>query len=186
MLPVVLASQSPRRRELLTYLISDFESVGADLDESVLVDEKPEQYVSRLSLQKALVVAKNYENHLVIGCDTSVVIDDQILGKPEDKDQCLHMLSMLSQRTHQVYTAFSIVTPGSQCTQVIKTDVKFKTLSHQEMLDYWLTGEPKDKAGSYAIQGIGGKFVVSVNGSVSSVIGLPLAELDDALKQVEQ
>ena len=180
---LILASQSPRRRELLLSITNDFSIHAADIDETPLSDEKPEQYVSRLALEKARVVSAQNPNAMVVGSDTSVVINGIILGKPIDKDDSKRMLTLLSGNTHQVMTAFSLVRDNSEYTEVVITDVSFTELSEQTIDKYWLTGEPQDKAGSYAIQGIGGKFVKKINGSVSSVIGLPLVEFEKALNK---
>jgi len=180
---IVLASQSPRRKQLLSSIIDDFDIQAADIDETPLVGENPKQYVARLAREKAKAVAHEETDVLVIGSDTSVVIDDEILGKPQDLEDAKRMLMMLSNRTHQVMTAFSIVRSEQEYTEVVVTDVTFTELNHQLIEQYWQTGEPQDKAGSYAIQGIGGRFVEKINGSVSSVIGLPLVELEKALKQ---
>lgn len=185
-LQIILASQSPRRKELLQYIAEDFEIVTADIDETVLPNESPEMYVQRLSLSKAQKVASSHEQNIVIGADTTVVYKNNILGKPENIEECRATLSMLSGKTHQVFTSFSVVSPSNTLTQIVKTDVTFRAITSEEIDEYWHTGEPQDKAGAYGIQGIGGKFVTRVNGSVSSVIGLPLAELDQALKVVTQ
>jgi len=185
---IILASQSPRRRQLLGYILDEFELASADIDEGVLADESPKQYVERLAREKAEAIAAQQdkaEPYLVIGSDTSVIYDQHILGKPENLAHCKHMLSMLSGRTHQVLTAFSIVGNNEAITKTVTTDVTFVELSERDIEKYWATGEPRDKAGAYAIQGIGGKFVESINGSVSSVVGLPLAELQQVLKEMQ-
>ena len=185
---IILASQSPRRKELLSHLVDDFDVMAADIDERVLPDESPIQYVERLALQKAQAVAKTLkqdEAYRVIGSDTSVVFDQHILGKPASFEHCRSMLSMLSGRTHQVFTAFSVVGKNKQITKSVCTDVTFTDISEEDIENYWATGEPQDKAGSYAIQGIGGKFVQSIHGSVSNVIGLPLVELQQVLKDLD-
>ena len=184
----ILASQSPRRRELLGYLLNDFDVASANIDESVLDQESPKEYVERLAQHKAQVIAERQDNsspYLVIGSDTSVIFKQHILGKPEDLADCQRMLSMLSGQTHQVLTAFSVVGPHRTVTKTVSTDVRFVELTEQDIEAYWATGEPQDKAGAYAIQGIGGKFVAAINGSVSSVVGLPLAELQQVLKEMQ-
>ncbi|MDU0113722.1 Maf family protein [Psychrosphaera aquimarina] len=181
---VILASQSPRRKMLLAHLIDDFTVQAADIDESVLDNETPSEYVSRLSLEKAQHIFKNNPDAIVVGSDTSVVINDCILGKPADLQDCINILSLLSGKQHQVVTAFTVMNKVKMITKVVVTHVLFKTLTQDEIIKYWHTGEPQDKAGSYAIQGIGGKFVKTINGSVSSVVGLPLVEIEQALKEV--
>lgn len=174
---LILASQSPRRQELLTQLGYQFSCLPADIDESVLADESPSQYVERLASQKAQYIAKNQpDTTLVLGSDTCVVFQNEILGKPENLAQCVAHLSLLEGQMHQVLTAVAVVKGELSKSVVVSTEVEFKPLSLQEMHNYWHTGEPQDKAGSYGIQGIGGQFVKQINGSYSSVVGLPLYE----------
>lgn len=182
---LVLASKSPRRKELLTQLGVTFISVSADIDEKIIDGESASNYVERLAIQKAQAISKqaDYSDAYVLGSDTAVVIQDKILGKPQDQADSFAMLSQLSGSTHQVYTSIALVHGEKIYSQVIITDVHFKTLTVAEMQAYWLTGEPQDKAGSYGIQGIGGQFVKSINGSYSSVVGLPLYETAELLKQ---
>ena len=172
---ILLASNSPRRKELLTQLGYVFTCKGSDIDESVNVNESAVEYVERMAVQKALVQA-NDENTVVIGSDTSVVCGDEILGKPKDYDDAKRMLEMLSGNTHQVLTSIAVVKGADVSVRVVTTDVTFKTLTDSEILNYWQTGEPKDKAGSYGIQGIAGQFVTCIKGSYSAVVGLPLYE----------
>jgi len=172
---ILLASNSPRRKELLAQLGYVFISNGSDIDESVNVNESAVEYVKRMAVQKALVQA-NDENTVVIGSDTSVVCGDEILGKPKDYDDAKRMLEMLSDNTHQVLTSIAVVKGADVSVRVVTTDVTFKTLTDSEILNYWQTGEPKDKAGSYGIQGIAGQFVTCIKGSYSAVVGLPLYE----------
>ncbi|GAA0295855.1 Maf family protein [Psychrosphaera haliotis] len=183
---IILASQSPRRKQLLGYLVPSFEQQSADIDESVLDNEDPQHYVERLANQKAVAIFNKIispEDSLVIGSDTTVVNNGEILGKPESLEECISMLMALSGKEHQVMTAYSVVTKAKTVTKTVITSVLFATVTEQQVIDYWHTGEPQDKAGSYAIQGIGGKFVTSINGSVSAVVGLPLVELDATLKE---
>jgi len=174
---LILASKSPRRKELLAQLGYQFTSLSADIDESVKYNEPAEQYVVRLAIEKAIFIAKNQpETTLILGSDTSVVFENHILGKPVDLDDCLNQLSMLSNKQHQVITAIAVV-KGQQVNSVaVTTDVTFKPLNNEEITRYWHTGEPQDKAGSYGIQGIGGQFVKQIYGSYSAVVGLPLYE----------
>ncbi|MBA6342401.1 septum formation inhibitor Maf [Colwellia sp. MB02u-10] len=174
---LILASQSPRRQELLQQMGYDFVCAPADLDETVLAAEKPEQYVARLALAKARVIAKQYADDVVVlGSDTSVVFGQHILGKPESFADCLSILKMLSGRTHQVVTAIAAVKGERIDVVVVGTEVDFKNLTEQEIKRYWQTGEPQDKAGAYGIQGIAGQFVKQIRGSYSAVVGLPLYE----------
>lgn len=177
---LVLASQSPRRKELLAQLGYEFSIQAADIDESMLEGETASEYVLRLAKQKAQHVLNNLtkdkKNTYVLGSDTSVVFNDKVLGKPENKADCLNTLSLLSGNQHQVLTSIALASDKGVIAEVIKTEVSFKTLSEQEINGYWLTGEPQDKAGSYGIQGIAAQFVKQISGSYSAVVGLPLYE----------
>jgi len=176
-LQLVLASKSPRRKELLAQLGYQFTSLSADIDESVKYNEPAEQYVVRLAIEKATFIAKNQaETTLILGSDTSVVFENHILGKPADLEGCIKQLSMLSDQQHQVITAIAVAKGKKISSMAVSTDVTFKPLSEEEIIRYWHTGEPQDKAGSYGIQGIGGQFVKQLCGSYSAVVGLPLYE----------
>lgn len=182
---IVLASQSPRRQELLSYLVESFKIEAADIDETPIFQESAEDYVLRLAEQKALTVLGNQtDDCIVIGSDTAVVCDGTILGKPTDFADCKRMLLMLSGRKHQVLTSYCVATKTQKITKLVSTEVLFKVIDDAEIYRYWQTNEPADKAGSYAIQGIGGKFVKSISGSVSAVIGLPLVEVEQALQEI--
>ena len=182
--PLILASQSPRRKELLAQLGYQFHSINADIDEAILDNETPYDYVKRLALAKAKYVAQDQPNNVaVLGSDTSVVYQNTILGKPENLTESLKMLTMLSNNTHQVLTAVAVAQGQKTQTIVVTTDVTFKALSVSEIENYWHTNEPQDKAGSYGIQGIGGQFVTHINGSYSAVVGLPLFETAQLLAQ---
>ncbi|NQY34041.1 MAG: septum formation inhibitor Maf [Alteromonadaceae bacterium] len=190
---LILASQSPRRRELLSQLGYQFSCQGADLDESVHENELPEVYVERLAREKVQHVLKlqslsqnlNQKSAVVLGADTSVVYKQQILGKPENKADCLAMLDLLSDRKHQVFTSIAVGVSDKIISRVIVTDVYFKPLTHIEIERYWQTGEPQDKAGAYGIQGIGGQFVKHIQGSYSAVVGLPLYETANLLAEFD-
>ena len=173
---LILASASPRRRELLAQLGVSFSVQPADIDESVLAAELPGDYVLRMAREKAQKVIAANPGVVVLASDTSVVVDEFILGKPKDRADGMAMLQRLSGRSHKVLTAIA-VGQGSELTcQLIETQVQFCHISESEQALYWQTGEPSDKAGGYAIQGIGGRFVTQIQGSYSSVVGLPLAE----------
>jgi len=183
-LSLILASQSPRRQQLLAQLGYQFSCQPADIDETEFLNELPSDYVCRLALEKAQYIAKNQtDTTIVIGSDTTVVIDQHILGKPIDLADCIRLLSLLSGRSHQVLTAISVVKAGLSKTVLVSTEVTFKELSLHDMNNYWLTGEPQDKAGAYGIQGIGGQFVKHISGSYSAVVGLPLYETAQLLKE---
>ncbi len=171
--PLVLASSSPRRRELLEQLGLVFEIRAADIDESLNTAEGPLDYVRRLSIEKAAAVAVA-PGTLVIAADTTVDVDGLILGKPADEAEALAMLAAISGRRHQVHTGVTVQLDGRLATAVVSTDVDIAAIDEATMAWYVATGEPFDKAGGYAIQGAGGVFVAGVSGSVSNVIGLPL------------
>ncbi|MCO4798600.1 MAG: septum formation inhibitor Maf [Colwelliaceae bacterium] len=184
MIKLILASQSPRRRELLAQLGYQFSCCPADINETEKKNESPFEYVKRLSLEKAQFIAKNQsDTTLVLGSDTCVVFDENILGKPKDLAQSISHLSMLSGNTHQVLTAITVVQGLLSKSYVVSTDVEFKSLSKEEIINYWQTGEPQDKAGSYGIQGIAGQFVTQIKGSYSAVVGLPLYETAQLLAE---
>ncbi|NAW70251.1 septum formation inhibitor Maf [Vibrio sp. V27_P1S3P104] len=181
---LVLASGSPRRRELLTQLGYSFDIVVPNVEESRQVGETPRAYVERLSQDKAYAgLTLAGANAIVIGSDTIVVLDDQVLEKPSNFIDAHRMLQQLSQARHQVMTAVTVATMARHRTVVVTTDVWFKPLSEHDIEQYWQSGEPCDKAGSYAIQGLGGKFVTRIEGSYYAVVGLPLYETDQLLHE---
>ncbi len=178
---LVLASGSPRRRELLATLGLTFVVDAADIDETEFSGEDPLAYVVRLARTKAEHVADRHEpGTVVIGADTTVELDGTILGKPTDHDHASSMLASLSGRTHRVHTGMAVVVSGSggdAWVRLSTTDVTFRVLDDAAIGRYVATGEPMDKAGAYAIQGIGGALVARVSGNVQNVVGLPLADL---------
>lgn len=180
-----LASTSPRRRELLAQAGIDFTVLDVAVDESQRANELPTAYVERLAKEKAeagfLSVAHD-DNAVVLAADTIVVLEDNILGKPQDKTQAHEMLRSLSGRSHVVMTAFAIKTHKQTRVQRVNTTVFFRPLTSKEIEWYWHTGEQLDKAGGYGIQSKGGIFVSSIAGSYSTVVGLPLAEVVVALR----
>ena len=180
---IILASASPRRKELLDQIKVIYEVYPVDIDETPKPNETPLDYVQRVAAEKsATCVAQLNPSVPVLAADTSVILNGVIMGKPKDQRDALAMLMQLSGKTHQVYTALSL--RGREHSQVVsKTDVTFRTLTEQEILTYWQTGEPLDKAGSYAIQGLGGVFVESIKGSFSGVVGLPLFETAQLLSK---
>ncbi|GAB6140471.1 nucleoside triphosphate pyrophosphatase [Methylosoma difficile] len=180
---IILASASPRRRELLEQINVRYRVHVADIDETPLVGEPPLAYVQRMAAEKSLACQMRIGSDLpVLAADTTVVQDGLIMGKPQNQAEALAMLARLSGKSHQVYTAVSL--RGLEHGQVVSvTEVTFKTLTEAEMLAYWQTGEPADKAGSYAIQGRGALFVASIKGSFSGVVGLPLFETAALLTQ---
>ncbi|WP_028863371.1 Maf family protein [Psychromonas aquimarina] len=180
---VYLASNSPRRSELLTQIGVSFTQVKASIEEKINPGETAVRYVERLALQKAQAGFVNSpKDRPVLGADTIVVIDQHILEKPRNESHAREMMQLLSGRKHQVFTAVALVDNLRSQHVLVKTDVCFKVLSDNEIGDYWLTGEPLDKAGGYGIQGVGGKFVTAIEGSYSAVVGLPLYETDQLIK----
>ncbi|WP_373949665.1 nucleoside triphosphate pyrophosphatase [Vibrio pomeroyi] len=207
---LVLASGSPRRKELLSQLGYEFSVLVTDVEECKHAQETAEEYVKRLSLDKALaalsLLATNpsEKQHVasgsdtvvvssdaisldsetvVLGSDTVVVSQGQVLEKPTDFSDSKRMLTQLADGRHQVMTAVSVVSEEKQKTEIVITDVWFKPLSEKEIEQYWQTGEPCDKAGSYGIQGLGGRFVTRIEGSYYAVVGLPLFETDQLLQE---
>ena len=182
---LILASHSPRRGELLTQIGVCFQSQGVDIDESVRTGETPLKYVERLALEKAQACRSLLNtDKAVLGSDTSVVCDQHILGKPRDMEHGIDMLMQLSGRGHKVMTSIALIKDEHSFSQVVTTEVFFRTLSLDECHTYWTTGEPLDKAGGYGIQGLGAIFVERIVGSYSAVVGLPLTETAALLKQV--
>lgn len=187
-LPVVLASASPRRQELLRSLISDFMVVPADLDESRLTSPDPWECAQRTAREKALFVAERHPDALVIGGDTVVALPHEggwrQLGKPTTKRDARRMLRELSGRTHTVVTGVCLRWPDGLSAFTEATKVTFHTLSDEEIQAYVATGSPMDKAGAYGLQDESQSFIARVEGSVSNVIGLPMEKLAEALGSV--
>ena len=179
MMELILASASPRRQALLRELGIGFIAMPQDVDESPLPDEAPESLVKLLSLAKARAAMAGLsegDHRPVLGSDTIVVCDQQILGKPENKSQGLAMLRLLANRKHQVMTAVALMNHDQEFQAMSITAVTFKPLSDSEIEAYWDSGEPADKAGAYALQGLGAMFVSEIHGSYSGVVGLPIFE----------
>jgi septum formation protein len=184
MKPLYLASGSPRRRELLTQIGVPFSAVSADIDETPLPNESPSAYVERLARGKAAAgrdVVRSDVPFCVLGADTAVVLDGKILGKPVDEADACAMLKMLSGCEHEVLTAIALL-EGERCeSRVVRSVVRFRPIGSDEAAAYWASGEPRDKAGGYGIQGLGAVFVAGLNGSYSAVVGLPLCETAELL-----
>jgi len=182
---IILASESPRRKELLGGLGLTFKIVVSGVPENQREGETPEEHVLRLAREKALAVSQGHPRSIVIGADTIVVIDGELLGKPENTPQARNMLQKLSGRTHEVITGFAMVRSGDvMINQSVSSRVLFKKLSDEELDWYIQTKEPYDKAGAYAVQGMGAFFIKEIHGSYTNVIGLPLSEVVDAMKQI--
>ena len=180
---IILASGSPRRRELLADLGLDFWVHPSKADEpSPLEGEAPPTYAMRMAELKTLDVAAHFADKTVLGADTIVVLGGRIMGKPRDKDDALEMLTALSGQTHQVITGYCISMPGRPTiVKAVSTDVLMRSSTEAELTGYIETGEPMDKAGAYAIQGIGTFLVSDIQGSYTNVVGLPVARIVDTL-----
>ena len=174
---VVLASQSPRRRELLTLVGIAHEVRPADIDEAYLAGEQPAAHAERLAREKARVVAREWPDAIVIGSDTIVVVDGDVLGKPRDEAHAAQMLARLSGRSHVVMTAVAVEYRGEMRSSVEEVGVTFHTMTAPEIAAYIATREPMDKAGAYGIQGFGATIVERVDGDYFAVMGLPLQRL---------
>lgn len=181
MSPVLqLASTSPRRQEILRSLGLTFTVMAVEVDESRLEGETPQQMVLRLAANKA-AAAVSADSQLVIGADTIVVLGDKVLGKPRGMDDAVEMLMKLSGRSHTVLSGVALWSPTGITSALSQTEVRFREIGRDEARAYWHSGEPCDKAGSYAIQGRGGTFVAAISGSYSGVVGLPVYELAELL-----
>ena len=182
---LILASGSPRRRELLTRARIDFEVVQSNLDEVREPHEGAREYALRMARDKTLAVSKRHPDRLVLGADTVVECGGEILEKPIDASDAMRMLSTLSARTHTVVTAFAIAQHAEVvASEAVVSRVTFRILTSDEIASYIGTGEPFDKAGAYGIQGIGGGFISHVDGSRDNVMGLPTDEVIAALRQL--
>ena len=188
---IILASASPRRRELMSHIVSEFEVAAADVDETPKKDESASNLVERLAQMKAQCIMQSLPDkvraqNLVIGSDTVVAHPQEILGKPLDYNDFKRMMGLLSNTTHQVYTGVCVLLGSALLSQVVVSDVTMATISEDDIERYWATREPTDKAGGYAIQGIGGQFVKSIKGSFSAVVGLPLFETKTLIQEIQR
>ncbi len=183
---LVLASASPRRAEMLKLLGVDFDRLPGDIDETFLEGETPREHVLRLSEGKAALAARGRPDAWILGADTIVVVAGEILGKPGSPAEAAAMLEQLSGRKHEVLTGFAIIRQDLciRVREVVRSTVLFREISGDEMAWYTGTSEPYDKAGAYAVQGMGACFVREIRGSFSNVVGLPLCEVFEALKRV--
>ncbi|MBP2195371.1 Maf family protein [Pantoea cypripedii] len=186
MITLYLASGSPRRRELLTQLGLQFERLITHVEEQRLPAEAAEVYVRRLAADKARAgVAVAPQDLPVLGADTIVVLNGEVLEKPADAAHATRMLSKLSGQTHQVMTAVTLADHRQQLDCLVVTDVTFRKITAEEIAHYIASGEPMDKAGAYGIQGMGGNFVRKINGSYHAVVGLPLVETGELLSNFQ-
>lgn len=182
---IILASKSPRRREILENTKVRFSIKESQIDEIIKVDESPKETVMRLAYEKALDVASNNKDSLVIGADTIVVINDQILGKPKNEEDAYNMIKLLSGKTHYVITGFALINLNLN-KEVIDCEVSqvtFKELSESCIKDYIQTKESLDKAGAYGIQGYGGLLVKNIQGDYFNIVGLPISKISDCLQE---
>jgi len=181
----ILASASPRRRELLASIGLDFEIVPSHIPEVRAEGEAPEEYVARLSREKAAAIASNHHDRWIIAADTTVLLGEQLLEKPADAADARRMLATIAGQTHIVYTGVTVMNAASEHhdTRVAESEVRMLPLDAREIAWYVETGEPMDKAGAYAVQGIGAMFIDSIHGSYTNVVGLPLALLFQMLRR---
>ena len=180
--PLILASGSPRRSQWLEAMRIPFEKQAPDVDETPLLDEPPGDMVLRLAETKAEVIARRNPGRWVLAADTTVALDEHVLGKPEDVADALRMLMLLQGRVHQVHTGLCLQRDREVHSFVDTAGVRFRPMSEAQACWYAATGEPMDKAGSYAIQGIGALFVAGVEGSFATVMGLPVERLSELLR----
>ena len=180
----ILASKSPRRQELIGYILSDHEVIVSDVEEILPEGIAPEDVPAYLAGIKAQAVAAEHPDDVVIGADTVVILDGEVLGKPKDRDDAFRMLRALSGKAHTVITGCAIIQNGKMTTFADHTRVEFYPLSDREILDYIATGEPFDKAGAYGIQGKGSVLVKRIEGDFFNVMGLPVARLKREMERV--
>ena len=182
---LILASQSPRRKQLLSLLDIPFEIIVADIDEKIDEDRPLRDEIEKLSFLKANEVFKDHRDSVVIGADTIVTLDDKILGKPHDREDAKKMLQMLQDNRHTVITGVTIISAKMSETFSVVSDVYFHKMNDEEIDRYIETGEPMDKAGAYAIQGIGSRFVKKIDGDYYAIMGFPVSEVYHRLKKYE-
>jgi len=183
MTKIILASKSPRRKEILESLNIPFEIEPADIDENINENNNLEKEIEKLAYQKAKHVFDKHQDAIVIGSDTIVVIDNKVLGKPKNEDDAFRMLKSLSGNKHHVITGVAIVSKDKIVNFHNTSMVTFSKMTDEEIKNYIKTKEPMDKAGAYGIQGIGGRFVSNIDGDYYSIMGLPLNELYNHLKE---
>lgn len=181
---LILASSSPRRKELLTKLGYTYIVDPSYIDEKIDFNLSPLENVKNIGLKKALATAKNYPSDVILACDTIVVLDDVIYGKPQDKENAFKMLKTLSGKTHLVISGVGIISPKKNYNFAVISEVTFKDLTNEEINSYILTNECFGKAGSYAIQGLGANLIKSYSGELDNIIGLPTKEVKEILEEV--
>lgn len=181
---LILASASPRRRELLTYISPDFAVIDPNADESLPPSTSAREGVEILALRKARMVAGSHPEATIVGADTIVELDGVIYGKPVDKSDAFRMLRELSGQEHFVYTGVAVISPRGERVFSQQTAVRFIELSDADILAYIKTGEPMDKAGAYAVQGVGALFIEGIHGDFYNVMGLPICRLAQELQGI--
>ncbi len=182
---IILASKSPRREELLRMLGYDFEIMASNSDEIIDFKKSKSEIVKKLALDKAKAIKDQIkEDKLILGFDTIVVIDNEILGKPKDKEDCIRMLSLLNDHTHFVYTGCAIINGDEIDSFYSKASVTFDKMTDEEIINYANTTEPYDKAGAYAVQGYASRFIKKINGDYFTIMGLPVNLIYQKLKQL--
>lgn len=181
---IVLASGSPRRKEILENMNLKFDIIKSEIEETIVENESPEELVKRLSYEKAHDIASKNLDSIVIGADTIVVLNNNVLGKPKDEDEAFNMLKQMSGKEHDVITGISILCLGlkKEINDYCVSKVKFKNLSDEEIYSYIRTGECMDKAGAYGIQGLGGLLVEYIKGDYFNIVGLPISSAAEILK----
>lgn len=182
---LILASSSPRRKQLLNMAGLHFDILASEIDEHIQANQKPEEMVQSLAYQKAKEVQRKHRDAYVIGADTIVVHEGQALGKPKTKQEAFEMLNRLSGQTHEVFTGVAILSPEKETVFAERTAVTFWDMTKEEIWEYIETGEPMDKAGAYGIQGKGALFVKQIVGDYFSVVGLPLSRTIRELKKLD-
>lgn len=182
---IILASASPRRKKILENTNTKFEIIKSEIDEVILDNELPSQVVMRLAFEKSIDIALKHPDSLVIGADTVVVLNNNILGKPKDSSDAFNMIKQLSGKTHQVITGISLINlnANQKIIDYVVSNVKFKNLSEEDIKDYIQTNESLDKAGAYGIQGFGAMLVEEIQGDYFNIVGLPISRLSDLLKK---
>jgi septum formation protein len=180
---IVLASASPRRKELLALLTKNFRVAVSDVDESGLTAAAPAQLAQVLAQAKCAAVAQQHPDSVVIGCDTVVDVDGQVLGKPKNRADAQRMLTLLSGRSHLVHTGVSVQSPHGERTFAVTSTVHFSAIDPQELEAYLNTDEPYDKAGAYGIQGYAARFVTGIEGCYFNIVGLPVSALYQVLRE---
>ena len=179
---IYLASKSPRRQELLQQIGIDFELVAVEIDESPLPGESAESYVKRMAIEKSSHAWQDHMTKPLLSADTTVVVEGNILGKPTDEADFKNMMKQLSGQTHKVMTAIAVTLDGKTDSKTSISEVSFRHLTEMEIHRYWQSGEPHDKAGGYAVQGLGAIFIEQISGSYSGIMGLPLFETAELLQ----